>query len=339
MRAVGSRKKYNVRDVARHAGVSVATVSRVLNSPERVSEDKRAKVEATIEALQFVRSSSARAINSGRTHLVGALVPTLDHAIFARFIASIEEELDGHALSLVVATTGYDQDTELNKAQRLLNMGVEGLIVSGVTRAEAFSALIKRYQVHVIATSYFKPNYEFPTIGYDNTRAAHKAWAHLVECGHEHIAVLTSPLRESDRSRARVEGLKEVSAKPLNLFEAELDYASAGAATLEIQRQMPQATAILCLSDVLAQGALLQLAKSGFKVPEDMAVMGIDDLPSSASFDPPLTSVHLPVGQMGRAAGAAMATWIETGHPPVPIEFDPQICVRQSTQSSAQNKS
>ncbi len=331
MREFFNRKRHNVRDVAKLAGVSVATVSRVLNNADIVSKDKRARVESAIEALQFVPSSSARAINSGRTRLVGALVPTLDHAIFARYISAIEAELDTQSLSLIVATTGYDDDQELDKTQRLLNIGVEGLLVSGIARADNFTKLLSRYQIPVIATSYYDAQHALPTIGYDNAKAAQSAWDHLAGLGHKNIAILTSPVNESDRTRARLKGLEAVSTEPLRVFEAHFDYASAATATCEILEKLPDVTAFLCLSDVLAQGALLQLGKMGVKVPQDLSIIGIDDLPSSASFDPPLTSVHLPVGQMGQAAARALALWIETGQTPSPIEINSRICVRGST--------
>lgn len=331
MRGNSPRRKYNVRDVAKLAGVSVATVSRVLNNPSIVTKEKRDKVERAIETLQFVPSSSARAINSGRSHLVGALVPTLDHAIFARYIDALETELDRAGLSLILATTSYSPHQEMEKTRRLLNLGVEGLFVSGITRDEEFKTLVNRYQVPVVSTSYYDAAYQFPTIGYDNAQAAKVAWDHLASLGHSDIAVLTGPPDQSDRTRARLEGLRPLVQSAGQIFESELNYAAAGQAVRRIMEDLPEATAVLCLSDVLAQGVLLQLSKSGIGVPQKLSVMGIDDLPSSESFDPPLTSVHLPVGQMGQAAARALAHWIETGTQPNPTEIKSRISIRGST--------
>lgn len=325
------RKRHNVRDVAKLAGVSVATVSRVINNAEIVTERTRTKVENAIEALQFVPSSSARAINSGRTHLVGALVPTLDNAIFARFIDAIEARLNLDGLSLIVGTTNYDPDQELEKTQRLLNIGVEGLIVSGIVRSEAFSPLVKRYRVPVVSTSYFDSGYEFPTVGYDNMLAAKASWDHLVALGHRRIVVLSGPSDTNERTRARLRQLHSASKEQLPVVEAPLDYASAAEATLRALEIAPDATALLCLSDVLAQGAMLQLAARGFSIPKDISVIGMDDLPSSASFHPPLTSIHLPVEEMGEEAANAMSGWIETGIDPEPVNLGLKICVRGST--------
>ena len=119
MAGTPARKRATLRDVAQMAGVSAATVSRVVNANALVSERTRVRVQAAIDALHFVPSAAARAINSGRTHVVGALVPTLDNAIFSRFLDALEEGLAGYGLSLVVATTKDDPDREAERARGL----------------------------------------------------------------------------------------------------------------------------------------------------------------------------------------------------------------------------
>lgn len=324
-------KKPNVRDVARQAGVSVATVSRVLNHSPLVNGATRDRVEHAIEALQFVPSSAARAINSGRTRLVGALVPSMDHAIFARFIEAVEEHLDERRLSLIVAHTRYDSTRELEKARKLLDIGVEGLIVSGVTRAAGFGAVMTRHKVPVVATSFFKPDDPYPTIGYDNIAVARTALDHLLTLGHRDIAVLTGPTRDNDRTRERLRGLEAMGAANLHVIETALSFAGAVKATQQVMDQPARVTAFLCLSDVLAQGALMSLSARGVRVPEDISVIGMDDLPASASFAPPLTTVHLPVASMGRAAASAIADWIETSERPEHSLLETRLVERKST--------
>ncbi len=304
------RRKSNLRDVARAAGVSAATVSRVLTGSAAVSEGTRARVEHAIDALHFVPSSAARAINSGRTRLIGALIPTLDHAIFARFIDHVEDVLDARGLSLIVANTRHDITQEFEKARKLLDIGVEGLLVSGTTRAEGFDALIERHDVPVIATSCFQPDHLYPTIGYDNAGVARAALQHLSQLGHREIAVLSGPSDNNDRTADRLRGARSVAGVRLYIEETELNFTGAASALPRILNGAPQVTAILCLSDVLAQGALLELRRIA---DQSLSVMGIDDLPTSASFDPPLTTMHLPVDKMGIAAASAIADWVEDG--------------------------
>ncbi|MEO0913466.1 MAG: LacI family DNA-binding transcriptional regulator, partial [Pseudomonadota bacterium] len=308
------KRRANLRDVARAADVSVATVSRVLNSPASVSDGTRARVEAVIERLRFTPSAAARAMNSGRSRTVGALVPTLDHAIFARFLSALEARLSEDGLSLVVATTGGDAQVELEKAKGLLEIGVEGLIVSGIARGAAFAQLTDRTQVPVIATSYYDPACGLPTIGYDNRVVAQAALEHLCALGHRTIAVLHGPRRNNDRTEARIAGILErAEGLSVALYEAEIGVAGGSAAVARLVEGGLRQSALLCLSDVLAVGALFEFQRRGIGVPGQISIMGIDDLPGSSCTVPALSTVRLPVSDMGGQAAAALARWLETG--------------------------
>ena len=324
-------KRSNMRDVAHRAGVSVATVSRVLSGTHKVAQTTRERVESAIEALNFVPSPAARAINSGRTHLIGALVPTLDHAIFSRFLYAIELQLAKSGLSLLVATTDSSLEREAERAGDLLNLGVEGLIVSGITRSPDFSRLTARHEVPVVATSYFAPHNDLPTIGYDNEEVSQIALSHLLELGHTEVAILSGPPEDSDRTRARLDGLHACDGCTLRVQHIALDFAAAGDATERCLDTYPGVTAILGLSDVLAQGALFRLQNLGVPVPDAMSVMGMDDLPGSAYTWPALTSVQLPVDEMGRRAADALATWVEYGTRPEPRKLPSSVARRAST--------
>ncbi|WP_299673981.1 LacI family DNA-binding transcriptional regulator [uncultured Roseobacter sp.] len=327
-----AKKRHNMRDVARYAGVSVATVSRVVSGASSVADTTQARVRSAIDALNFVPSAAARVINSGRSYMVGALVPTLDHAIFSRFLDALERELADHGFSLVVATTHDDPDREARRAQDLLNLGVEGFVVSGLSHSDAFGDLIARYKTPVIATSYFDPSSPLVTVGYDNGAAALRALDHLVEMGHETIAVLSGPMRDNDRTRARVRALKRQPAQALQFHDVPMGLA-ASESVEDVLQSDPRVTAILCLSDVIAQGAMNGLRRLDVRVPEDMSVVGVDDLPSSQSIWPPLSSVHLPVTRMGTCAAERLARWIETGERARPLELETRMVARSTVRS------
>lgn len=330
------RKRANLRDVAAAACVSVATVSRVLNTPEAVTRETRVRVQAAIDELRFVPSAAARAINSGRTRIVGALIPTLDNAIFARFLDALERQLVPHHLSLIVATTSDDPKREADKAQRLIDIGVEGLILSGITHSGALYSLIERTQLPAIATSYFDARYRLPTIGYDNRAAAIIALQHLSGLGHREIAVIHGPTDNNDRTRARIAGLKDAGLPVrLSFHQSDLSLGGGSATANRILTSGEHVTAILCLSDVLAAGALFELRRSGIEVPRTMSLMGIDDLPASTYSDPPLTTVRLPVSEMGSEAGKALADWVEHQQVPQSQDLRPELIVRQSTAAIA----
>lgn len=332
MTDVSGKKRVNLRDVAKAAGVSVATVSRVLNSPNAVTEKTRARVQGVIDRLNFVPSAAARAINSGRTRFVGALVPTLDNAIFASFLAALERTLGEHQLSLVVATTSSDPAVETEKAQGLLDIGAEGLIVSGITHSADFEALIERTRVPTVATSYFNPACDLPTIGYDNAAAAQTALAHLHALGHRRIAVVHGPALNNDRTQDRIAGLTSFGqGTELSWYEAPIGLAGGAEAARVIGNDGPKPDAILCLSDVLAMGVLFGLQEQGIHVPDDVSLMGIDDLPGSAVSVPSLSTVHLPVQRMGEQAAKALADWVEHEKRPDSQLLEAHLITRAST--------
>lgn len=326
------KRRSNLRDVAKAAGVSVATVSRVLNEPTVVKKDTLEKVQAAIAELKFVPSAAARAINSGRTRFVGALIPTLDNAIFARFLAALERKLSDHQLSLIVATTEASPDIEAEKAKSLLDIGAEGLIVTGATHSPAFHDLIERTMLPTIITSFFDPENPLPTIGYDNAAAAQLAMQHLADLGHRDIAVVHGPVQDNDRTRARLAGLKALPfAGKLSTFETEISHQGGADVAKHIGKLDTKPDAILCLSDVVALGVLLGLQAQNIAVPDQISMVGVDDLPTSAVAVPPLTSVHLPVSQMGERAADALAHWITTQQVPKSEKLDTRLVVRNST--------
>ena len=324
------KPKANVRDVARHAGVSVATVSRVVNKTGRVLPDTEKRVRSAIAELNYTPSAAARAINSGRTRIVGALVPTLDNSIFAQFLGSLEEEFLSNGLSLVVATTENDETRELERAAGLIDIGVEGLIVSGITRASGFDELVQRTSTPVISTSYFDPNSPVPTIGYDNEMSGRMAAEYLIGNGHRNIAVFHGPTSNNDRTRARLRGVESAAGGRFQAVEMPLRVADAKRAVSRILDAATPPTAILALSDVLAHGALFGLQLAQVSVPQKVSIIGIDDLQLSAATVPGISTVHLPVRKMGQDAARALADWILNGDRPAHAELRPTLIKRGS---------
>lgn len=319
-----------MRDVARHAGVSVATVSRFLSGKSRIANPTKAKVANSIEALRFVPNAAARAINSGRSYFVGALVPTLDHAIFSRFLSSLEEGLVESGLSLTVGTTGGDPEMELIRASNLLELGVEGLIVIGAKRADGFEQLLKLHDIPTISTSTYDPEYHTPTIGYDNFSAARLAVEHLRELGHRRVASISGPVANNDRTAARLEAVRESKFEKHIHLETAVDLEEASAAAQTILAKHPDITGFVCLSDVIAQGVIHGCDLTKMKIPSDVSVVSIDDLPFASFLSPALTTVHLPVGRMGKVVAQEIGNWINSGVRPSHQELESHLIIRGS---------
>lgn len=325
------KKRANLRDVAREAGVSVATVSRVLNSPSLVQENTRSRVQNVIEELGFVRNAAARAINSGRTQILGALVPTLDNDIFAITLNAMENRLVELGFSLVVATTGGDPDKEARKAKELLDNGVEGLVLTGKTHSKTLYQMLERRDVPAIVISCFDTEYHLPTIGYDNHKAAVLAVQHLITTGHKNIVVIHGPTAFNDRTQARLKAIEELGSSCVRAaFETELSVAGGAQAARNLINSHEKFDALLSLSDVMAFGVLHELHRAGKSVPSDVSVMGIQDLPAASETYPRLTTVHLPVTQMGRQAADCIAGWVVDHARPNPIEVKSNLVLRET---------
>lgn len=331
------KKRANLRDVAQVAGVSVATVSRVLNSPNVVQVTTRARVEAAINELGFHPSAAARAINSGRSKIIGALIPTLNNDIFALTLDTIEDRLSDFGFSLVVATTDEDPAKEARKAKELLDIGVEGLLLSGVTHGADLHAFVAHTRVPAVAISYYAPDYRYPTIGYDNRAAARLALEHVLSLGHRNIAIVHGPVDPNDRTRDRIAGINDLADQArLTFFEAEMTAGGGGATVVKALSAGQHFDGYMCLTDVLAFGVIFELQRQGFRVPDDVSVMGLHDLPSSTAIFPRLSTVRLPAAQMGARAAEAIASWVETGERPAPICLTSELKVRESTAPPAQ---
>lgn len=326
------KKRANLRDVARAAEVSVATVSRVLNSPAVVQEETRKRVEKAIAELGFHPSAAARAINSGRTKIIGALIPTLDSDIFALTIDAIESRLADFGFSLVVATTGEDQEKEALKAKELLDIGAEGLFLSGVTHSDKLYSLLDHARVPAVVTSYFDPDFMYPTIGYDNRDAARIALDHLLDLGHKRIAVVHGPVQNNDRTRERVFGAStDRTDISLSYIEAELTVDGGCLIASQALKEGLKYDAFLCVSDVLAFGVIFEMQRNRILVPEDVSVMGIHDLPSAMSTHPRLSTVRLPAREMGQQAAEALAKWVNDDILPQSVCLKSVLKAREST--------
>lgn len=326
-------KKPGVRTIAKATGLSVATVSRVLNDAPNVRAETRDQVLATMRELGYTPNSAARALATRRTRTIAAVIPTLAHSIFASFLNAIEVELASAGYALVIATTDGDPAIEFKRAHDLLNMGAEGLIISGLVHDPELFELIGRQQLPTICTSVFDPTAPLPTVGYDNSALGAEAVAYLHSLGHSRIAVVHGPVENSDRTALRLAGVAAGAGAEVEtvLCPGTLDASGGAEAARKILGMANRPGAILCLSDVLALGVLFELARAGVSVPRDISVMGFDDLDWASLSTPPLTTIRLPSIRMGHVAARALVENLEYGTAIASQRIDARIVVREST--------
>ncbi|MGX1307326.1 LacI family transcriptional regulator [Amorphus suaedae] len=325
----------SLNDVARHAGVSTATVSRVLNTPDVVKADTRRRVEEAVLALGYTPHFGGRALASNRTNTIGAVIPTMENAIFARGLQAMEEELTDHGVTLLVATSHYDHEREARQVRALLARGVDAVALIGQARPDSTYEILRTRGVPFVTLWNRAEDGDTPYVGFDNEAAA-RAMADLVmDKGHRRIAMIAGVTRDNDRAIARVEGVRAaLGARGLDLaapflVEAPYELEAAAAAARDILLLPSPPTAIICGNDVLAAGALAGAKDLGLRIPEDVSVVGYDDIDLSFAVDPPLTTVRVPHRRMGRAAAEMLRQMID-GEPVENRCFDFELVIRRS---------
>ncbi len=321
----------SIREIANQTGYSVATVSRVFNRPESVSARARRIIEEASVRFGYHPNPAARALATRRTRIIGAVIPGIDSSIFSRFIAALERGLKEADYALVLATTGNDQQVEMERCRDLIRMGAEGIVVSGLDHQSELLAMCTQRDVPLLATSIFDANAtHLPTIGYDNFALAATAARFLKGLEHECIGVVHGPLHNNDRTRLRVQGIRSVMPNAL-LIETSMSVQGGCAALRILESQDNSYSAVLCLSDVLAQGVCYEAQRRNLPIPNTVSVMGFDDLDWARWMSPPLTTIHLPVDAMGRESAATLVRCLDKGEPLVSRRLEGHIITRMST--------
>ncbi|MGG5820390.1 LacI family DNA-binding transcriptional regulator [Falsiroseomonas sp. HW251] len=323
--------------MAEAAGVSVATVSRALNTPDRVTPALRARVTEAARRLGYLGNGAARALASRRSGAMGALVPTLDNPVFAACIDAFQQRLDAHGMSLLVATAGYDAAAETRGLRTLLQRGVDGILLVGASHEPETWALLPPGLPAVVTWTHRAQGCALPCIGFDNAAAAGRMARHLLSLGHRRIAMIAGLARGNDRASARIDGVRTALAEagmtlaaPL-LAERAYSVAEGSAAMTALLDLPDPPTAVICGNDHLAFGALVAARRKGLAVPADVSITGFDDLDFLAHGDPPLTTVHVPAAEMGRRAADHLAALAGGQAPPAPAELEAPVVLRGTT--------
>ena len=201
-----------LEDVARRAGVSTATVSRCLNTPEKVIEATRARVMEAVEALGYSPHFGARAMAARRTNTIGAIVPTLANAIFAEGLQAFQERLSAGGYDLLLASSSYQPDQEAAQIKSLIARGADGLLLIGHDRSDSVHAFLDQRGLPVVAAWAFDPEGRLPSVGFDNYQAMRALSEAVIAEGHKRIGYISAPTDGNDRARARLSAIKAAMA-------------------------------------------------------------------------------------------------------------------------------
>jgi len=328
-----------IKDVAREAAVSVATVSRVFNESGLVSEDTRRHVRAVAERLRYWPNGVARSLITNRTHALGVLLPDLYGEFFSEVIRGLDLTARERGLHLLLSSSHSDHDG-LVAALRSMRGRVDGMIlmapeIDGVECLEksASSMPIVLLDPAIAADG-------FDTISVGNADGARAVVLHLIGLGHRRIATVTGPLGNID-ARQRLEGwrtaLAEAGIAPEDELEVAGDFTEPSGydAVARMLRLDPRPTAVFAANDYMAVGVIGALSDAGVRVPEDVAVAGFDDIALARYLNPSLTTVHVDAFRLGQRAVQLLAGRDEPEGPPRHETLETTLIVRASCGSPA----
>lgn len=325
--------KVTLEMVAAEAGVSAASVSRILNGSAVVSDDKRAAVEEAIARLGFVPNPVARGLAGGRTLSVGVVTQAIDSPFYGGALRGIEDTLTGAGYSPLFVSGQWSAVHEARCIESLRSRRVDGLIVlSGRLSDAALGALARELPVVVTGRTQRAPG--LLALDFDNFEGARLATRHLLSLGHRRIAFISGDLKHPD-GKERLRGYRAaleaagVPALPGLVLPGNFTEASGLAAVQRLLDSGEAFSAIFAANDQMAFGAGLALHRRGLRVPDDVSLVGFDDLASSVYSIPPLTTVHHPVYELGQLAAQAMLQLLAGEEPTLALP-PPQLVVRES---------
>ncbi len=324
-------------DVARAAGVSLSTASRALAAPALVQPETRERILAAAARLSYVPHGAARALASRRSRTIGAVVPTLDNPIFAASTQALQQRIAREGYTLLVGSHEYDLEAEAKVVSALVERGVDGVVLVGLDHSPDLHRLLAKAAIPVELTWATDASRIHYSLGFSNRLAAASVAQHLMALGHRDFAMISGRTTSNDRARERIAGVREaLAARGLELPERRVLETPFGipAGRVALGRLLDSGerfTALVCGNDLLAIGALLEAAARGIAVPGRLSVTGFDDIELAGEFSPALTTVHIPVADIGRIAAERMLARIGGGEVPKSHEIPVHLVVREST--------
>ncbi len=331
------RRSVGLRDVARAAGVSTATVSRVMNSPALVSPALRDRVEAVTLRLGWVPHAAARTLATRRSGAIGAVFPTLSHGDFARAAEALQGALTERGYTLFLACSHYDPDAEHALVRQFVERGVDALVLVGNAHKPETTALLEGRGVPFVNTFNHDASSTEPTIGPDNRLAMARLTRHLLSLGHRRFGMIAQSTRSNDRAAARLQGVRDalsevgLSIRPQHFTEGQWSIAEGKALFGRIVEAAPRPTAVICGNAYLAVGAVLEAARRAIALPGDMSVVGYDDVEIMRELPVPVTTLRVRSDEVGRRAAAFLVAALEGRPADVAMECEVEIVSRASS--------
>jgi LacI family transcriptional regulator len=330
----------SIRDVATRAGVSVGTVSNVLNRPELVSPATRDRVLGAIAALGFVRNESARQLRAGRSRTIGLVVLDIANPFFTDVARGVEDVANEQGLAVILCNSDDRPEKEAAYLDVLAEQRVQGVLITPTAELSPHLEQLRRTGVPVVLLDRQSPIRDQCSVAVDDVLGGHLAGAHLMERGHRRIAFIGGHrgLPQIEERLAGVEqAVREVlgTSETLSVLAEELTVEGGREAGSRIVG-MPAATrptAAVCANDLIALGLLQEMVRHGVRVPQEFAIVGYDDIDYAGAAAVPLTSVRKPRQELGAAAAELLLDEARSGgeHRHQQRLFQPELVVRESS--------
>jgi len=333
------RPRVTIREIAELAGVSIATVSRVVNGRDDVSEETREAVQRIVREHGYSANRSARGLSAGRTGFVGVTVPMVAPPYFTLILEGAAEALDELDMRIVLCPTGHQHDREVTLLERLMHGTTDGaiLILPEETNDE-LDVLVNHGYRFVVVDPLMRLDERISGVSSANTAGADQAMRHLLELGHRRIAAITGPrgwFATEERRRGYHAALAAEGIMPEPALEVEGDFQIEGGVNAGEQLlDLPdRPTAIFAFNDNLAIGLIQAARARGLRVPEDVSVVGFDDTELASIVSPGLTTIRQPLAEMGRMAVSLLTRALDNQRfEALHVELATRLIVRGSTQ-------
>ncbi|HLZ64445.1 MAG TPA: substrate-binding domain-containing protein [Ktedonosporobacter sp.] len=330
----------SIREVAKRAGVSLGTVSNVLNRPEIVAEETRRRVQSAIEEIGFVPNGSARQLRAGRSQHIGLVVLDVANPFFTEVARGVEDLANQAGYVVILCNSDDSIEKENHYLQVLEEQRTQGVLITPVQNDASYLQRLRQRGIAVVLLDRPSRIKDLCSVSVDDVRGGELAAAHLLEQGHERIAFVHGPLsirQCSDRRRGVLRALKAVNLDPEHALvdiPAQAQSAREGEESVEaILSARIKPTAAFCANDLLALGLMRGLIKRGISIPGDIALVGYDDVEFASVLATPLTSIRQPKYELGRAAAELLLDEASnpTTHQHKHIVYQPELVVRESS--------
>lgn len=326
-----------IPDVAGLAGVSTATVSRIINSPDSVREETREKVFLAMGKCNYKYNALARGFVTKRSNTIGLIIPTINNPVFADSTLGVQEYGDTKNIRVILGNSYYKYSQEENLVKVLRESQVDGLILTTTNlKGDVLKSLIDEKFPFVLLFSTIKGG-PFSAVGIDNYRGGYLATEHLVSLGHKRIGMVAGNFTMTDRSYHRWHGYKSCLRNNNISYDKELlvqtDYSlSSGRDSIRKLLDLPcPPTAVFCSNDYIALGAIKGAREKGLTLPDDLSIVGFDDMQTASYMVPALTTIRQPAYEMGRRAAELLLDQIEQPSKPIQDMMDVELVVRESS--------